>query len=149
MVLLAAGSFFWVFFVPVLGIPFNQVEAVITPTGVVNERNLVVTGTTTFPDGAIFDYGVSHEARPDLWRDGLTTVANGRFSFEEKLESWPAGTVRILVVFDPNTDQPASVFAYSGRWAERLIGPQVYSDSGDKELAAESQVEFPPLAVTP
>jgi hypothetical protein len=148
VVVLAACAYLWVILVPVLGIPLNQVEATIAPTGIVSGRNLVVTGTTTFPDGTIFDYSVGHDTRADLHREGVTTVADGRLAFEEDLESWPAGTLRLSVAFDPTTDQPASVLGYSGRWGERLIGPQVHSDSGDKWVETESKVEFPAEAIT-
>jgi hypothetical protein len=147
--LLAVAGLFWVIFVPVLGIPFNQVEASVSPVADIDQRILTVSGTTTFPDGARLGYLISHEraepeARPDLEREGIVTVSNGRFAVQEGLVGWPEGYVAYSIFFELD-DQSSSVRDYAGHSGERLVGPQVITDSGDKWLEAKGQVVIPPL----
>ena len=114
-------------------LPFWQVEATLHPTVSVVGRTVHVIGTTDLPDGALIGYYFWNAADDGNWPDGgLVTVRNGRFEFETDFTGWPGGTITVYTEFCVSQcDQPQAVIDRFGANAERLSGPQAYSESGD------------------
>lgn len=136
-----------------LDLPFQRVEATITPRVSVAGTRVRVEGTTTLPNGAIIDYYYWHgddavNTRNDGAHGGLATVRDGRFAFSTDLSDWPAGDVTLYTQFSVGWDveQPQDVIARFGSEGEHLAGPQVYVDSpGDpKMLVAPVRFELAP-----
>jgi hypothetical protein len=136
----------WFVIVPYLGLPFGRVEASITPVVRLEGRSLVVEGSTTLPDGAVLDYGVTLDDRTDPSISRVTTVQNGRFAFAENLTGWPVGRASLGIGFGVGwgTSQPQRIVDRYGASGERMAGPQVWTDSGDTRLELDI-----PLVINP
>jgi hypothetical protein len=136
----------WFVIIPYLGLPFARVEASITPVVRLDGRSLVVDGTTTLPDGAILDYGVTLDDRTEPSISQVMTVQNGRFGFAADLTGWPAGHASLGIGFGIGwgTPQPQAVVDRFGASGERMTGRQVWTDSGDTMLEVDI-----PLVIEP
>jgi hypothetical protein len=145
-VVLIGAWVLWVVLVPVLGLPFFQVESYVTPVVRLDGRTLLVKGTANLPDGAVLDYGVSQESGVDRFVGGVATVQHGEFSFWTDLAGWSAGKASVNIVFAVgwDTTQPQNVVDTYGGQGERMTGEQVWTDSGDKHLELTVPVEIPP-----
>ncbi len=123
-----------------ISLPFQKVQATITPQVHVLDRMAQVTGSTTLPDGAVVYCNFAHESTALEGIGGSATVQEGHFSIAKDLSAWPSGRVTLTVEFSianyGGNEQPPAVVAIFGSEGENLEGPQVYLDSpGDpKEL---------------
>jgi hypothetical protein len=147
LILFGIGAVFvWFVVVPYLGLPFGRVDASIAPVVRLEGRSLVVDGTTTLPDGAVLDYGVTLDDLTEPSISNVMTVQNGRFGFAEDLTGWPAGPASLGIGFGVGwgTQQPQSVVDRYGVSGERMTGPQVWNDSGDTMLEVDI-----PLVIDP
>ena len=144
--LLLCAWVLWVVLVPVLGLPFFQVESHMTPVVRLDGRALLVKGTANLPDGAVLDYQVWDEGRAGHAVNGVATVQDGEFNFWTDLSGWPAGEASVNIRFAVgwDTTQPQNVVDTYGGSGERMTGEQVWSDSGDKHLELTIPVEIPP-----
>ncbi len=95
----------------------------------IDNRTLVVSGSTSLPDGALVqvwatDYGTGFDQR---WTTDTVslTVSDGAFSRSFDLSDWGAGTVTVFAQFEIGPDQPESVVSRYGAGGERLHGPDV------------------------
>jgi hypothetical protein len=124
-----------------LDLPFQRVEATMTPRVSVAGTTARVEGTTTLPDGAVIYYEYWHAddavTAPDDAHGGTATVRDGRFAFSTDLSDWPAGRVTRYTAFRVGWgfEQPQDVVALFGSEGEHMSGPQVYVDSpGDPKV---------------
>jgi hypothetical protein len=134
----------WLGFVLIspIDLPFQHVEATMTPTVSMDGATAQVEGTTTLPDGAVINYYYWHaddavNSRNDGAHGGLATVHDGRFAFASDLSDWPPGRVTLYTEFSVgwDTEQPADVVSRFGSEGEHMAGPQVYVDSpGDPKM---------------
>lgn len=141
----------WVAFLLVwpIDLPFQRVEATITPHVSTEGMTVRVEGTTTLPDGAVINYYYWHadeavNLRNDGAHGGLTTVRDGRFAFSSDLSDWPAGDITLVTEFSVGwgIEQPQDVIARFGSEGEHLAGPQVYVDSPGDPKKLLVPVEF-------
>mgnify|MGYP003350348568 CR=1 FL=1 len=133
--LLVLGWFgIWPFISPI-DLPFQRVEATITPRVTVEGKTIRVEGATSLPDGAVIGYYYWHSDEAVNDRNdshpGTATVRHGRFGFTTDLSDWPEGDVTLLAEFAVGGDweQPPEVVARFGSQGEHLSGPQVDIDS--------------------
>jgi hypothetical protein len=125
-----------------LDLPFQRIEATMTPSVSMDGSTAHVEGTTTLPEGAVIDYYYWHaddavNSRNDGAHGGTATVRDGRFAFTSDLSDWPSGRVTLYTQFSVGwgIEQPADVIARFGSEGEHLAGPQVYVDSpGDPKM---------------
>lgn len=129
---------------PVLGLPFNQVEISLATQARVRDGELVVTGTTNLPDGVVLDWWVSSSSGVEALPEGSVVVQDGAFAFSVPAGSWVATRAEVTTEFTVGADgQPAWVSDRFGSQGERMIGPDVYEDSGDKYLSVTVRAELP------
>lgn len=111
-----------------ISLPFQKVEATMTPQVQVVDGTAQVTGTTTLPDGAVLYYSFAHESLALEDAGGSARVQDGRFSFAKDLSAWPTGSVTLYLEFSianyGGDEQPADVVAIFGSQGEHLDGPQ-------------------------
>jgi hypothetical protein len=128
-------------------LPIGLIPTQLSVTATFRDYGLVVSGTTTIPDGALLECEVWHDLDASEAGTGaysvvvLARVASGAYSCEVDVAGWPPGSVTTNVRFRPFLpEQPATVTEKYGADGDRLDGPQLSHDSDGWELDAQTVV---------
>jgi hypothetical protein len=110
-----------------------------------NQGNLVVTGTTSLPDGSIIELSVEESLGFQYWTTGPVdvTVADGAYSGSFDVSAWASGTAVVTARFVVSVDQPQSIVDRYHGDGSGLSGPDVrpnYRGGGSAVVEMTTQV---------
>jgi hypothetical protein len=111
----------------------------------VTQNNLVVTGTTSLPDGAIIEISVEESVGVRYWSSGTVdvTAAGGSFGRTFDVSSWSSGTAIVTARFAVTVDQPQAIIDRYHADGSGLSGPDVrpgYRGGGSAVVEMTTQV---------
>jgi hypothetical protein len=109
-------------------LPLFQIQSTMEVRATIDGPIVRAAGTTTLVDGAVVACYLVRDDR-DIGNTTLVPVANRAFSFDTPLP-WPTGRVALVCNFGVGwAVQPKVVTDTYGSRAERMAGPNVYSDT--------------------
>ena len=134
----------------VVGCADDSQAVALTMEARVEDRSIVVEGTTDLPDGALIAYEVTHDdfatsdATMDLFADGTVPVDGGSYSVTTPVPDWPPGDVTVWVAFQTllASDQPADVVERYGVMGEHLSGSNITESGGLKRVELERTISL-------
>jgi hypothetical protein len=127
-------------------LPFTGVPASMDVSAAVVGGKVHVAGTTDLFDGAVITIDVwpVSGADPRFVARGRVVVRGGQFGYDADVAGWPTVCLRILTRFDVELEgqAPKAVDRF-GRFGSRLVGPDVYMNSGTRVLDNVRYVQCP------
>jgi hypothetical protein len=109
-------------------------------------QQVLVSGTTNLPDGALLEYRLSTAVGTTPAKDapGTATVSGGAYSVSVDVSGWPNGSMDVWVAFkcDSTEGQPDAIVAQYGTLCSRVAGPNVTIAASVRSVQERTTVQL-------